>query len=129
MNVLDENILESQRQWLAKWRVPFRQIGYEVGRKGMDDEEIIPFLLTLRQPTFDTLDADFFNSSLCHSRFGLVHLDVDELETAAFIRRLLRYRGFNTHALRMGAVIRLSHAGMDVWRLHAEQHEHFNWTE
>lgn len=45
MNILDENVLESQRQLLIKWRVPFRQIGYEVGRKGMDDEQIIPFCL------------------------------------------------------------------------------------
>jgi len=52
MNILDENILESQRQLLIRWRIPFRQIGYEIGQKGMDDEEILPLLLTLRQPTF-----------------------------------------------------------------------------
>jgi len=27
MNILDENVLESQRQLLQKWRVPFRQVG------------------------------------------------------------------------------------------------------
>ncbi len=43
MIVLDENILEDQRQLLLKWNVPIRQIGYEVGRKGMKDDEIIPF--------------------------------------------------------------------------------------
>ena len=43
MNILDENILEDQRQLLLNWRVPFRQISYEVGRKGMKDDEIIPF--------------------------------------------------------------------------------------
>ncbi len=37
MNILDENVLESQRQLLQKWRVPFRQIGYEVGQKGMTE--------------------------------------------------------------------------------------------
>jgi hypothetical protein len=41
MNILDENVLESQRQLLQKWRVPFRQIGYEVGRKGMKDDVIV----------------------------------------------------------------------------------------
>ena len=50
MNVLDENILESQRQLLRNWGVQVRQIGFELGRKGMADEEIIPFLLTLFLP-------------------------------------------------------------------------------
>jgi len=129
VNILDENVLESQRQLLMRWHVPFRQIGYEVGQKGMDDNEIIPFLLTLRQPTFFTLDADFFRHSLCHARYGLVHLDVDELEAAGFIRRLLHHREFDTRAKRMGVVSRVSHAGIDMWRLHAEQEEHFGWTD
>ena len=49
MNILDENILEDQRQLLRNWRVPLRQIGYEAGWKGMQDEEIISFLLGLRK--------------------------------------------------------------------------------
>ena len=66
MNVLDENILESQRQSLRGWRIAVRQIGHELGRKGMQDEEIIPFLLTLRQPTFFTRDLGFYSRQLCH---------------------------------------------------------------
>ena len=89
MNILDENILESQRQLLLKWRVPFRQIGYEVGRKGMTDDEIIPFLLGLRQPTLFTIDRHFYKRSLCHARYGLVYLDVAQSEAAIFIRRVL----------------------------------------
>jgi hypothetical protein len=129
MNILDENVLASQRQLLMKWGVSIHQIGQDVGRKGMDDEEIIPFLLTLRQPTFFTQDGDFFKRSLCHSRYGLTHLDVDEMEAATFIRRLLRHREFDTHAKRMSVVIRASHTGLSVWRLHAEQEEHFAWRD
>ncbi|MBI3242050.1 MAG: hypothetical protein HYZ49_07140 [Chloroflexi bacterium] len=44
MNILDENILDSQRQLLLDWRIPVRQIGYDVGRKGLKDKEIITFL-------------------------------------------------------------------------------------
>ena len=51
MNILDENVLEDQRQLLRNWRVPLWQIGYEAGWKGMQDEEIISFLLGLRRPT------------------------------------------------------------------------------
>lgn len=45
MNILDENIPESQRQLLRSWRIRVRQIGYEVGRQGMKDERIIPHTL------------------------------------------------------------------------------------
>lgn len=59
MNVLDENISRIQCQLLRHWRIPVRHIGYEIGRKGMKDDEIIPFLLTLQRPTFFTLDWDY----------------------------------------------------------------------
>ena len=41
MNILDENIPESQRQLLRSWRIRVRQIGHEIGSPGMKDEEII----------------------------------------------------------------------------------------
>ena len=41
MNILDENIPEDQRQLLRGWRIRARHIGLEVGRPGMQDEEII----------------------------------------------------------------------------------------
>lgn len=129
MNILDENILESQRQLLINWRIPFRQIGFEVGRSGLKDDEIIPLLLSLRQPTLFTLDADFYKRQLCHARYGLVHLDVKDFEAATFVRRFLRHREFNTQAKRLGAVIRLSSAGLHVWRLHVERSIHYNWID
>jgi len=102
MIVLDENILEDQRQLLIKWNVPIRQIGYEVGRKGMKDDRIIPFLLGLRQPTFFTLDADFYRRGLCHSQYSLVYLAARPDDAAAFVRRLLRHPECDTQAKRMG---------------------------
>jgi len=60
VNVLDENISRIQRQLLRDWHIPVHHIGYEMGRKGMKDEEIIPFLLTLPRPTFFTIDWDYF---------------------------------------------------------------------
>ncbi len=128
MNILDENILEPQRLLLLKWGVPFRQIGFEIGRKGMKDAEIIPFLLSLNHPTFLTRDLDFCRRDLCHARYGLVILAVIEDDTALFIRRLLRWYEFDTQAKRMGTVIRVKHEGLSVWRLHAVQETHCNWT-
>lgn len=129
MNVLDENVLADQRQLLFSWRVPFRQIGLEIGRKGMNDDEIIALLLTLRHPTLFTLDCDFWQRGLCHARYSLVPLDVRQSEAAAFVRRVLRHPELNTQAKRMGTVMRVSHAGIAVWRLHAEQVTHHGWPD
>lgn len=84
MNILDENIIESQRQLLRSWRIPIRQIGHDTGRKGMKDAEIIPFLLQLRRPTFFTLDLGFYKRDLCHARYCLVCMDVKKQEAAVF---------------------------------------------
>lgn len=129
MNILDENVLASQRQRLRRWRVPCRQIGYDVGRLGMDDDEIIPLLIRLRQPTFFTLDAGFYKPHLCHPRYSVVFLHVRQSEAAFFARRLLRHHVFDTRAKRMGPVIRVSHAGLALWRLHAENETLSAWED
>lgn len=128
MNILDENILADQRQILLSRHVSFRQIGYEVARKGIKDDSIISFLLGLREPTFFTCDSDFYKRGYCHPHYCLVHLDVDESDAAVYIRRVLRYREFNTHAKRMGVVIRASYSGLSVWRLYAKQEARYPWN-
>jgi len=42
VNILDENIIDNQCKLLRSWRIPFRQIGFGIGRQGMKDKEIIP---------------------------------------------------------------------------------------
>jgi len=95
----------------------------------MKDDEIIPLLLQLRRLTFFSLDFDFYKRSLCHARYCLVCLDVGQYEAAAFARRLLGYREFDTETRRMGAVIRASHSGLSVWRLHTEGAAHLHWAD
>ena len=128
MNILDENIIDNQRRQLKSWRIVVRQIGYEIGRKGMQDREIIPFLHQLGYPTFFTRDDDFYDPKLCHSGYCLVYLDVRKEEVAIFVRRFLRQRVFRTKAHRMGRVIRVSHVGLSVWQLHARQEEYLHWV-
>jgi len=55
----------------------------------MQDEEIMPFLLTLRRPTLYTRDLGFYSRALCHAQYSLVILAVGQYETAYFLRRLL----------------------------------------
>jgi hypothetical protein len=35
MNILDENIGSTQQQRLRSWRIPVRQIGMDIARKGL----------------------------------------------------------------------------------------------
>lgn len=127
MNVLDENIPDSQRQLLRSWRIQVSQIGHEVGRQGLKDEAIIPLLHKLRSVNFFTRDIGFYKRHLCHTDYCLVCLVVGQYEVASFIRRFLRHSAFNTRAKRMGKVIRLTHMGLQVWEPHAEKERHILW--
>jgi hypothetical protein len=126
VNILDEQIPESQRQLSKSWHIPIHQIGYDVGRKGLKDREIIPFLHQLHRVTFFTLDFDFYRRGLCYSRYCLVCMDVQKEEAATYVRRLLHHPEFDTVAKRMGKVIRVSSMGVWMWRLHAEKEEYFH---
>ena len=127
MNVLDENIPASQRQLLENWRIRPRQIGFNVGRRGLQDDEIIVFLQQLRRPTFFTRDEDFYDRQLVHAKYALVYLAVEKHEVAHFVRRLLRHPALDTQAKRAGAVVRASSAGLSVWRLHGQMETHLDW--
>lgn len=116
MNVLDENIVAQQCDQLRKWHIPFRQIGKHLSTHGALDENLIPVLHELPQPTFFTHDEDFFKAALCHSDYAVVYLDVSDTETAEFIRRFLKHPAFNTQAKRLGIVGRVSVGGVQVWR-------------
>lgn len=129
MNILDENIPESQRQLLRSWRIQARQIGHEIGSKGMKDEAIISLLHKFRSVTFFTRDLDFYERKLCHAKYCLVCMAVGQYEVASFIRRFLHHSTFDTTAKRMGKVIRVSHLGLRVWQLHAEKEETLEWHD
>jgi len=127
VNILDENIIEAQCQLLRKWRIRFRQIGYGVGRQGIQDSEIIMLLHDLGQPTFFTRDEDFYNHKLRHAGYCLVYLAVRKEEVAVFVRRFLHHPEFNTKAKRMGCIVRISHACLSVWRVYADEQIRIEW--
>jgi hypothetical protein len=125
--ILDENIIDSQRQLLLGWRIHVRQVGYEIGRKGLKDDELIPLLLQLRRPTLFSRDRDFSKRQLSHPGYCLIQLAVRQGEVATYVRRLLRHPDFNTQAKRMGTVIRASPIGLTVWRLHVDTESYVSW--
>jgi hypothetical protein len=127
MIVLDENVLESQREILHRRRVRARQVGVDVAPKGLDDAAILSLLVRLRRPTFFTRDLGFFDRSVCHRRYCVACLAVHRNEVAAFVRRALRHPRLDTAAKRLGTVLRVSSAGLRLWRLHAVEQEFLEW--
>jgi hypothetical protein len=125
--ILDENILEGQRLLLHAWRLQARQIGLDVGRKGLKDEEIIVLLRRHRNSTFFTRDLGFYNPAFPHAKYCIVVASVEQTEVGAFVRRFLRHPTFDTQAKRMGKVVRISHAGMAIWRLRSDVEIHTVW--
>jgi hypothetical protein len=127
VNILDENIVESQRQLLRSWRIRVRQIGHEVGRAGMPDEKIIPLLRRIRGVTFFTRDLRFYEAKNRSANYCLVCLALGQHEAAVFVRKILRHPALNTRAKRMGKVIRATHSGIRLWRLSSDEEMELRW--
>lgn len=128
MILLDENIVEDQCQLLRSWRIRCRQIGQDVGKQGMkDDQDVIPLLHKLAYPTFVTRDLGFYDGDWCHESYAIICLAVSQNEVARFVRRFLRHPSFDTKAKRMGCVVRVGPTDLRVWRLKAEQVETIDW--
>lgn len=128
MNIIDENIVFNQRLRLSALKIHYKQIGFDIGRCGMKDEnDIIPLLHSQRRPTFFTRDEDYYDARLLHPDYCLVHLDVLADETAEYIRKFLRHAAFRTRNYRMGKVIRVRHGGLSYWRMGAEKEVRVGW--
>jgi hypothetical protein len=100
-----------------------------MGRKGMQDPEIITVLHQASQVTFFTRGFDFFSKSLCHKNYCIVCLAVGVHEAASFIRRFLKQPLFNVKNNRLGKVIRVSHSELRVFALNSPDFETLQWTK
>jgi hypothetical protein len=126
--ILDHNLPEDQIEQLRRWRIHFRQIGFEVGRPEWDDQQqILRYLHTTRQVTFFTRDLGFYRRRLCHSNYCLVVLTVPVLETAGYIRRFLRHPMFRTVANRQGRVSKVSTDRITFWQAGEQRHVTLGW--
>jgi hypothetical protein len=127
MLVLDENLPEGQQQLLRKWRIRFRTVGVDVAACGTRDENLIPVLHRLPQPTFFSLDRDFFRPGWAHAGYGLVWLDMRGRQAAEFIRRFLKQPGFDTQAKRLGIVARVHAGGIVYWQVRQRSSKSVLW--
>lgn len=127
MLVLDENMRDQDWHDLRRLRIRARKVGEDVGRAGMDDEEVIPLLHRLKTVTFFTGDIDYYRPNRRHAAYCLVYLDIEPKDTVDVIRRFLRHPAFRTWAQRKGTVIRVNLQGLRVWRWRAQRSEDVPW--
>lgn len=129
MNLLDENFPDDQHLLLRKYRIPFRQIGKHAGYLGIKDDNIIPLLHRNRPVTFFTQDQDFFQRPLCHPTYCLVWLNVRADDVAHYVRLFLQRPGFDTHAKRMGCVIRVHYKALSWWSRNVTRMQSVHWSD
>jgi hypothetical protein len=110
--LLDENIVEEQRAKVRAWKTSTRQLGYEIGRKGLKDYEVIPILQRIRNATF--LTSDRYKPNLWHKKYCLVWFDVHPEQFAVYARMFLSHKYFKVQRNRMGTIIRVQAIGMNV---------------
>lgn len=107
--LIDENMDRKVLALLQSW-ITAGQIGHEVGRLGMPDEELIPrLLLEVKRTTFVTHDERIYRRERPHAGYCLVVVPkLPAVEIAALVRRLLKLPGFRTIKERMGKVVHLT---------------------
>jgi hypothetical protein len=127
VNILDANIVASQREQLAAWGVHVRQIGIELGHRFDSDANIIPILRNQKRATFFTRDRDFWEPKLCDPSYCLVWLDVPAMQAAYCIRRFLRLPQFRTAAKRMGKVIQIRPTGLTILGMDRQKPQNIGW--
>ena len=81
MLVPDENISRGTEEQLRAWGIRARVVGDHFLPEDAADENIIPLLHCLAQPSFFTHDVDFYRRELCHPGHALVWLDLSPLDS------------------------------------------------
>jgi hypothetical protein len=112
--VLDENIVDGQRLLLEGWNVTARQVGLDVGRKGLRRRHN-------RTTISSSRDLGFYTPELRHQHYAIVVAAVGQYELAAFVRRFLHHPEFDTHASRAGKIMRIASSGIAWWQLRRQQ--------
>jgi hypothetical protein len=128
--ILDEQIdlrvvLPPLRTWITATPINELRPG-EIIR----DERVPAILQTLKQPTFVTIDHDFWDRELCHPGYSILFFDVDDDEQEllpGMLRALFRRPQFRTRAVRMGKVARVGKTAVQWWQVRSVRLQEFSW--
>ncbi len=125
-NVLDELFDEVVYRQLRAWRISIDRVGVGFGQLGWSDERIRKALHGSRK-TFHTRDRGHYHRRYCHPSYCLVYYDVPAVEMAIYVRRLLHHPQLNTHAKRMGKVIKVAPKHIEFWQVNSTRKQRVKW--
>ena len=118
-------ILPSIRKWITARRLRDLRPG-ELIR----DDRVPEILLTLKSPTFITIDRGFRDARLCHPKYCILYFDLrdDQQELIpALLRALLRRAEFRSRANRMGKVVQISTKAITYWQFQGTGLKRIRW--
>ena len=125
--LFDENFPASAVQIIQQKVVSVAQVGANWGESGwLDQEQILPHLHGSRA-TFHTLDAGLFKRRYGHRDYCLVYYDVPEAELAKWVLKFLRHPRFNTHAKRLGKVVKVNPSKITYWEFREHRIKEIGW--
>ena len=125
--VLDEHlgrteVLAPLQKWLTATKIEDL-----AGDEILKDDRILQLLCQRKQPTFVTLDDDFFHCRLCDRRYCLIYCVVPRQQQhriPVILRRVFRLPEFATKAARMGKVVRVHEQDIDFWQVGLGKRQH-----
>jgi hypothetical protein len=127
-HILDELVRAETRDELRRKRISAVQVGKGWGQSGWDDEEqLLPHLRGSRC-TFHTQDEGFFKRRHRHRTYCIVcYVNITPERLSSWIVRFLRHREFNTHAKRLGRVIKVTPERIEYWEMGHEEKSLVEW--
>jgi hypothetical protein len=94
------------------------------------DDRVPEILLQVKQPTFATIDRDFWSFDLCHPGYCILYFalaDDEQWRLCELLPALLRLPEFHTHAARMGKVARVTEAEVHYWQVPSRDLRSVRW--
>lgn len=94
------------------------------------DDRVPQLLRTLRQPTFVTIDRDFWDSRWCNPSYGILYFALEDTEQELLpdlLRALFRRPEFRTRADRMGKVAKVSTVTIEYWDFPTRSLQRIAW--
>lgn len=114
-HILDEHVIASHVDQIRRKIPSTAQIGIDWGESGWDDiEQIIPHLHHSKA-TFHTLDEDFFKRRFLHNDYCIIFYDLSGKDFVEFFQKILKHPLFDTHAKRLGKIIKVSLTHLSYW--------------
>lgn len=120
-------VLPALRQWIT-----VRRLAEVRPKEVILDDRIPEILLTLKQPTFVTIDKDFWQRRWCNPNYCIIYVAVRDNQQdllPGLLRQLWHRPEFQTRAKRMGKVIHVSSTGVKFWQFRGRTLQRISWQE